>query len=73
MHSMIHTLRLQSARPEQGMLDGFGPERPTGSNLGRILVGAAALAQKQNDLVEAARLLEAAYAWFEEQEQKEER
>jgi hypothetical protein len=55
------------------MLDGFGPERQTWSNLGRILVGAAALAQKQNDIVEAARLVEAAYTWFEEQEQKEER
>jgi hypothetical protein len=55
------------------MLDGFGPERQTGSNLGRILVGAASLAQKENDLVEAARLIEAAYVWFEEQEQKEER
>jgi len=54
------------------MLDGYGPERQTGSNLGRILVGAAALAQKQNDLVEAARLIEAAYIWYEEQEQKEE-
>jgi hypothetical protein len=55
------------------MLDGSGPERQTGSNLGRILVGAAALAEEQNDLVEAARLIATAYAWFEEQEQKEER
>jgi len=54
------------------MLDGFGPERQTGSNLGKILVGAASLAQKQNDLESAAKLIEAAYAWFEEQEQNEE-
>jgi len=53
------------------MLDGLGPERKTGNNLGRILVGAASLAQEQNDLDAAARLIEAAYAWFEEQERKE--
>jgi hypothetical protein len=69
---LIHTSWLQSARPEQGMLDGIGSERQTGSNLGRILVGAAALAHQQNDLEAAARLIEAAYAWFEEQERKEE-
>jgi len=55
------------------MLDGCGSERHAGSNLGRILVGAASLAQKQNDLESAARLIEAAYAWFEEQEQKEQK
>jgi hypothetical protein len=55
------------------MLDGLGPEPKTGSNLGRILVAAATLAQKENDFEVGARLIEAAYSWFEEQEQKEER
>jgi hypothetical protein len=55
------------------MLDGLGPEPETGSNLGRILVDAATLAQKENDLVHAARLVDAAFIWFDEQERKERR